>query len=148
MTAKFQGAGCAKTDRSRWLLLVDDDDGGLAETFAQRNWNIASVPSAEEALALLETRVPEVIVTEVSLRGMIDGVELTRYVKTDARTRHVPVVVLTAMPLAHVAGKAMMAGCSACLQKPCSENLALAAVNDAVAIARLLARRRAMRETG
>jgi CheY-like chemotaxis protein len=147
MTGKFHGAGCAKTDRARWLLLVDDD-GGLAETFAQRNWNTTTVPSAEEALVVLEARVPDVIVTEVSLRGMIDGVELTRHVKTDARTRHVPIVVLTAMPLAHVAGKAMMAGCSACLQKPCRENVAVAAVNDAVAIARLLARRRAMRETG
>jgi CheY-like chemotaxis protein len=48
----------------------------------------------------------------------IDGWEVCRLLKSDERTKHIPVVMLTARDEAHAARRAREAGCAAYLRKP------------------------------
>jgi CheY-like chemotaxis protein len=59
-----------------------------------------------------------VILMDLSLPG-IDGWEVTRRLKRDERTRHIPVIALTAHALASARDAAFAAGCDAVVTKPC-----------------------------
>jgi two-component system, cell cycle response regulator DivK len=68
----------------------------------------------QKAVAL----VPDVILMDLSLPGM-DGWTVTRTLKGDQRTHHIPVVALTGHALAGASESAREAGCDAFVTKPC-----------------------------
>jgi two-component system alkaline phosphatase synthesis response regulator PhoP len=51
--------------------------------------------SGEEALRLVRTEIPDLVVLDLMLPG-IDGLEVTRRLKSDPNTKHLPIVMLTA----------------------------------------------------
>jgi CheY-like chemotaxis protein len=61
---------------------------------------------------------PDIIVTELALRHH-DGWELLLHLKQDVRTRHIPVVVVTADDRPSVRERAGREGCAAFVEKPC-----------------------------
>ena len=61
---------------------------------------------------------PDVILMDSSLPGM-DGWTATRHLKSDVRTRAIPVVALTGHALAGSSDGARQAGCDAFVTKPC-----------------------------
>ena len=58
------------------------------------------------------------ILMDLSLPGM-DGWEATRVLKSDERTKHIPVVALTGHALAGASEGARKAGCDSFVTKPC-----------------------------
>jgi CheY-like chemotaxis protein len=72
---------------------------------------------AEQALRQLETRLPHLVLTDISLPGM-SGLELTRRLKSDPRYAHLPVVALTASAMKGDEAKILAAGCDAYIAKP------------------------------
>ena len=68
---------------------------------------------------------PDIIVTELALRQR-DGWELVQHLKSDPRTRDIPVVVVTGDGQRPARERAMREGCAAFFCKPClPEDLAL-----------------------
>ena len=131
------------------VLFVDGDSDECADYVSavlRRGWQAEVAANAESALAIIETDPPDVLVTDADLGGAFDGFELARRIKTDLATRHLPVIVLTDLPLGEWGGERVAAGCSACVTKPCDVDSLMAAVNGALTIARILARRRADRD--
>lgn len=66
------------------ILLVDDDRTGLlilSRSLERANFSVATANSANDALALLNTVKPEVIIADVSMPGM-DGFEFLRTVRS------------------------------------------------------------------
>jgi CheY-like chemotaxis protein len=61
---------------------------------------------------------PDLILMDLSLPGM-DGWEATRVLKADERTKHIPVVALTATPWPGASEGARKAGCDSFVTKPC-----------------------------
>jgi CheY-like chemotaxis protein len=61
---------------------------------------------------------PDVVVADVSLAGM-SGLDLTRRLRRDMRTRDARIIVLTGRALGGVKDKAEAAGCDRFLVKPC-----------------------------
>ncbi|MCI0398839.1 MAG: response regulator [Chloroflexi bacterium] len=61
---------------------------------------------------------PDLIFVDLRLPGMVDGYELLRRLKADARLKHVPAVVLTAYGHGDAEEKAIAAGCDGFLHKP------------------------------
>jgi CheY-like chemotaxis protein len=61
---------------------------------------------------------PDVIVMDLNLPEL-DGWEATRRLKSDERTKAIPVIALTAHALASAHDKAMAAGCDSVVTKPC-----------------------------
>ncbi len=80
------------------ILLVDDDEGGLRalravlEPLGQR---MVSASSGEQALRALLREEFAVILLDVWMPGL-DGLQTASYIKARARTRHIPIIFLTA----------------------------------------------------
>lgn len=84
----------------------------------QDGYHVLYVPTAQQALDVLRTETPNVLVTEAE-GGEISGLDLCAIVKTTDRLKHIPVIVLTssAMPSDYSAGHHL--GAIVCMMKPC-----------------------------
>ncbi|HZZ85329.1 MAG TPA: response regulator [Anaeromyxobacteraceae bacterium] len=80
-------------------VLIVDDESDLVSlldfNLRQAGFETLLAQSGEEALAQLKRRVPDLILLDLMLPDL-SGIEICRRVKSDARTRSVPVVMLTA----------------------------------------------------
>jgi CheY-like chemotaxis protein len=102
------------------ILVVDDNAVNLKLTralLAVEGYEIATAASAEEALSVLAALRPQLILTDIKLTGM-DGLELTRRLKSSAEWKAVPVIALTGLDAAEDQRQALAAGCSGFLSKP------------------------------
>ena len=66
---------------------------------------------------VLASTLPELILMDIALPGM-DGLTLARKLKADKRTRHIPIVALTAFAMKGDDQKAFDAGCDGYITKP------------------------------
>lgn len=105
------------------VLLVEDDLDGrrlYAEWLTGAGFRVAEAHNGLQALERALDSRPDVVVTDLNIPG-IDGFELTRRLKQDARTRDIPVLAVTGYAaFAADPGRARRAGCDAVLPKPCS----------------------------
>jgi two-component system cell cycle response regulator DivK len=107
-------------DQAPLVLVVDDMDDGreiCAEYLAFRQYRVATAADGFEAIAKATELLPDIILMDLSLPG-IDGWEATRRLKSDERTRPIPVVALTAHALRSAHDQAVEAGCDAVITKP------------------------------
>jgi len=102
------------------LLLVEDyaDTREMYAEFLSPSFDVLEAANAKEALALLETRVPALVITDFTLPG-IDGFELIRQMRGNDLTRQVPVICLSGHGGRAHEERAREAGCDRVLEKPC-----------------------------
>jgi two-component system phosphate regulon response regulator PhoB len=80
------------------ILIVDDERDLLSLldfNLRQAGFETLLASSGQEALQQLRRRVPDLVLLDLMLPD-VSGTELCRAVKSDPRTRHVPVMMLTA----------------------------------------------------
>jgi CheY-like chemotaxis protein len=102
------------------ILVVDDNPTNLKLACDLLQWEgyvVEKAIDAENAQELLRTMVPDLILMDIALPGM-DGLTLTRKLKSEERLRHVPVVALTAFAMKGDDQKALQAGCVGYITKP------------------------------
>ncbi len=102
------------------ILIVDDTPVNLKLTrilLMNEGYKVLTAASAEEALDLLRSHHPQLILADIQLPG-IDGLEMTRRIKQDPATRDIKVVALTAFAMKGDEQKAMDAGCDGYITKP------------------------------
>ncbi|MBZ5620270.1 MAG: response regulator [Acidobacteriia bacterium] len=102
------------------ILVVDDDPINLKLTailLRREGYKIVTVPDAEEALVILNTLHPDLMLIDIRLPGM-DGLELTRRIKQNPRTSDVVVVALTACAMRGDDQRAFESGCDGYITKP------------------------------
>jgi two-component system, cell cycle response regulator DivK len=121
------------------VLLVEDDRDGrrmYAEWLSQAGFRVDQAHNGLQALERAFETIPDVVVTDLNIPG-IDGFELTRRLKQDARTRLVPVLAVTGYAaFAADPGRAQRAGCDAVLEKPCSPDDLETAIRQLMSSAR------------
>jgi DNA-binding response OmpR family regulator len=99
---------------------VDDTPVNLKLTrilLVNEGYKVMTAASAEEALELLRSYHPQLILADIQLPG-IDGLELTRRIKQNDETRDITVVALTAFAMKGDEQKAVEAGCDGYITKP------------------------------
>lgn len=104
------------------ILVVDDNQpslSGYLEYLATAGFNPVGSSNGADALALARHDPPAAVITDITMPGM-DGFALARALHQDTRTRHVPVIGLTAHWHTDVRARAAAASMSAVLLKPCS----------------------------
>jgi CheY-like chemotaxis protein len=114
------------------LLVVDDNAQNLKLArvlLASEGYVVRTAADAEEALRILESWTPALILMDLQLPGM-DGLELTRRLKADPARAGIVVIALTAYAMKGDAEKALAAGCNDYVTKPI----------DTVALPELVAR--------
>ena len=80
------------------ILVVDDEEDILEllrYNLLREGYNVSCAASGEEALRLAQSEIPDLLVLDLMLPG-IDGLEVTKILKNDSRTKDIPIVMLTA----------------------------------------------------
>jgi len=84
-------------------------------------YDLVTAPTAEAARQVLDDGVPALILVDVDLPG-IDGLTFTRRVRNDPRTRHVPIIVVSASHDLRDRARAFAAGAGQFIGKPLDPN--------------------------
>jgi len=103
-------------------ILVIDDEPDILDVATIRlkhlGYEIIPAVDAEEALAILEKRVPDLILLDLLLPKM-QGDELCKKLKADARFKKIPVILFTASAIRPgLPGKVKEMGADDCVVKP------------------------------
>lgn len=104
------------------ILLVEDDPLNqtvVKDLFRYNNLpgKLVCVGSAEEALRILPSIEPLVVLMDVMLPGM-GGIEATKVIKGDPATRHIRVWAITVRNAPADIDEALAAGCDGYFTKP------------------------------
>jgi CheY-like chemotaxis protein len=102
------------------VLIVDDDqDSREMYTLAlsAMGFRPLAAVDADDAVARARECPPDVVVTDVHLPG-VSGLELTRQLRTDVRTKSAGIILLTGHAVGSVRQQAHDAGCDRFLVKP------------------------------
>ena len=110
------------TEREQPLVLVVEDYQDAREMYAAylqfSGFEVAEAGNGIEAIDKTHELMPDIVLMDLALPRM-DGWEATKRLKSDPRTRHIPIVALTGHALAGHAEGAREAGCDAFVTKPC-----------------------------
>lgn len=102
------------------ILIVDDNPQNLKLArvlLTGEGYAVRTAADAEQALELLDSFKPTIILMDLQLPGM-DGLELTRRLKADRARRDIFIVALTAYAMKGDEEKARAAGCDGYITKP------------------------------
>ncbi len=102
------------------LLLVEDNEMNrdmLSRRLQRKGYSVVIAHDGEQGLSLACSETPDLVLMDISLPGM-DGCEVTRRLKANPGTRHIPVIALTAHALVTDREKAFDAGCDDYDTKP------------------------------
>ena len=80
------------------LLIVDDDPGlllAVSDTLRAEGYDVATARRGADALVRVAQTLPDLIISDIRMPGM-DGYQLVRNLRSNARTRLVPIIFLTA----------------------------------------------------
>ena len=102
------------------ILIVDDDltNRRLISLLLEREgYGVRAAGDAREALELLKTFYPRLILMDIQLPG-VNGLELTRKLKANTETRKMIVVAFTGCAIQESKQKALDAGCDGYISKP------------------------------
>jgi CheY-like chemotaxis protein len=112
-------------ERAGAVLLVDDNPANLKlvlALLASEAYEVRTATDAQQALAVLETFAPRVILLDIQLPDM-DGLALTRRLKADGRTRGIAIIAVTAYAMSGDEQKAKEAGVDEYVTKPIDKNV-------------------------
>lgn len=102
------------------ILLVEDNEMNrdmLSRRLTRRGYEVLVACDGVEGVEAARIHLPDLILMDLSLPEM-DGWTATRILKSDSRTRHIPVIALTAHAMEGDRQKALSAGCNAFDTKP------------------------------
>lgn len=84
---------------SKATILVVDDEEDIRElielNLVREGYKVLSCETGEQALEIAGSKLPSLIILDLMLPG-IDGLEVCRKLKSDLKTEHIPIVMLTA----------------------------------------------------
>ena len=102
------------------ILLVEDNEMNrdmLSRRLQRRGYSVVNAEDGEKGLLLARSETPDLILMDISLPVM-SGWEVTRLLKANESTRHIPIIALTAHAWVTDREKAIEAGCDDYDTKP------------------------------
>lgn len=108
------------TDDDSYQLLIVEDNIELLLLMQQlfsRDYHVLTASNGEEALGIIANHELDLIVSDVMMPVM-DGYELTRRLKNDPNTRHLPIILLTAKTQEEDREEALTIGADDYVTKP------------------------------
>ena len=115
--------------RKTVLLVEDNEDNLIIYSTILRfgGYRVVEAHDGRAALEAARTMAPNLILMDVSI-PYVDGLEVTRRLKSDPATRRIPIIALTAHALPSDRDRALEAGCDGYISKPAEPRAILAAV--------------------
>ena len=123
------------------MLLIEDNSElrGFLRTIFCDTFSIVEASDGEEGLAKALQLVPDIIVSDIMMPGK-DGLEITKELRADINTSHIPIVLLTARSATDDKLEGFRYGADAYITKPFSSSYLKARVEN------LLARKHKLQE--
>jgi len=117
------------------ILIIEDNYINMKLTAAllhQQGHDVLQAVDAEEGTRLARERLPDLILMDIQLPGM-DGLTASRLLKSDAATRGIKIVALTALAMKGDRERIEAAGCDGYISKPIRYQEFLKVVGEMVA---------------
>jgi adenylate cyclase len=102
------------------ILIVDDDALNrrlLTKNLETDGHRTTDVDNGFAALSSIESDVPDVILLDIEMPGL-DGIEVLERIKADAKTRHIPVIMISGVDDSDSVVRCLEAGADDFLPKP------------------------------
>jgi len=109
-------------DYPKRILIVEDrqlDRKLLKDILESRGYETLQTGDGLEAIELALANLPDLILMDIQLPHM-SGLEVTRRLRSDERSRRIPIVAVTAFAMGWHEREALDSGCDAYISKPIS----------------------------
>jgi two-component system cell cycle response regulator DivK len=105
---------------SQRILVVEDNDRNrrlLKILLRSRGYEVIEAVTGEEAMKYLRDHKPGLILMDIQLPN-VDGLELTKNIKSNPKTADIPIVAVTAYAMKGDRERILEAGCDGYISKP------------------------------
>lgn len=102
------------------ILIIEDNELNrdmLSRRLQRYGYEIILAVDGQEGINVTQEKLPDLILMDMSL-PILDGWEVTKILKKDPKTKHIPVIALTAHAMIGDKEKALDAGCDDYDTKP------------------------------
>lgn len=134
MTTILQKSGCKGN-----ILIVDDEPDNLevlSTILESEGYQVRQAINADVALKTIQIQPPELIILDIRM-PKVDGYQLCQLLKSNPKTKYIPVIFLSALGKENDKGKGFELGAVDFINKPFELNEVLAKVKGQLTIRRL-----------
>lgn len=89
------------------ILVVDDDPDFVEMTrtvLESKGYRVLSAASGNEALALMRRQHPSLVILDVMMEGLLDGLDASRAMRLDANLQRIPIIMVSSIASSEYAG--------------------------------------------
>lgn len=128
-------AQARSTGEKPLILLVEDNDEirTYMSGILTPQYEVLEARNGSEGLAVAFDRLPDLIISDIMM-PLMNGVELVRKLKGDARTSHIPAILLTARQTVNHQVEGLQTGADDYLTKPFNRSVLLVKIQNHLAI--------------
>jgi len=129
----------ATSSRARLILIVEDDPETrrfYSHALEDHGFRTEQAHNGYQALEKALATSPDLVLADIALPGM-DGIELCRRLRADARTRAIRFLAITGYGDRHYPDRARGAGADQVLTKPCTAETLVAETCRLIGVPRL-----------
>lgn len=119
--------------KNKLILLVEDNEElrGAVKNELEKNYTVIEASNGKEGMLLALSKNPDLIITDVMMPEM-DGKELCKLLKTNFKTSHIPIVMLTALADIDDKIQGLETGADAYVEKPFNVSILKATINNLI----------------
>ncbi|WP_163321810.1 hybrid sensor histidine kinase/response regulator transcription factor [Draconibacterium mangrovi] len=124
----------AKIEKTSTSVLLVEDDNDLKEFISSELSNyyiVLNASNGREGLNTAIENIPDIIISDVMMEEL-DGIEMCKQLKTDIRTSHIPVILLTARYADDIKLKSYEIGADDYITKPFKISLLQAKISNLI----------------
>ena len=117
---KVDSEGIKEKDMGKTILIVEDEPKNmklLRDLLQRFGYEILEASDGEQGVKLAGEKIPDLILMDIMMPKM-DGLEATRIIKADTKTKHIPIIALTSYAMKGDREKTIEAGCDGYIAKP------------------------------
>ncbi len=107
---------------AKTVLICEDNKLNMKlfhDLLTAQGYAIIQTTDGMEALDMAQKHKPDLILMDIQLPG-VSGLEVTKWIKEDDETRHIPVIAITAFAMKGDEARIKDGGCEAYIAKPIS----------------------------
>ncbi len=133
--------GVESAEDARPLLLIVEDNADIRQYIADsfdEDYHILEAKNGEEGVMMAVENIPDIVVSDIMM-PKTDGIQLTRQLKTDIRTSHIPIILLTAKTTDEDKEEGYDSGADSYLTKPFTTKLLASRIQNLLTARRRLA---------
>ncbi len=105
---------------AKLILIVDDEPKNVTlvrDLLQVSGYSTDEATDGKQGVELAKANIPDLILMDIQMPEM-DGIEATGILKTDAATKHIPILALSSYAMTGDKERILKAGCDGYMSKP------------------------------